>query len=668
MKKSVLFFVIYCIFVVTIILTITYVHIKKKKSNPIFVHRIQVLKINKLIPMYLFLMKVPIVKGYLNRISRRYEILCPSDKKETYKKSMIFALVCWIISALIIIFLFIRKPTIFYAAISIFLVWVVNSKLVHFIVNYNEMKILKQFNEFISDIRHYYYINGSIEDALLSAIDLADREMKLHANKIYEILISENIEEEVIKYNSTTQNNFLKMFLAQCVTVITYGDKEINNESLFLKNLINLKTDISNEIRKRKQIQFLFMGIGLMVITPVMFLDIVRRWATSTFTDLYDFYYGERGIVLMVLIFALTIIIYEIVGYLEESHPLIKKNYDYLEKISNIKPIKLALENYLRKHYGKMKQLRSDLKKMGENITPKQLMVKRILFALATFIFGVILFGYVHSLNRHNLVYRIDNVEQLTSASNTKEQNEMQSVIISNMKKLKNKENITEKYIKKKIKIVFSNDLITDSVTKEIFDRINKYQNEYLKWYEMIFILVMSYIAYCIPYWMILIRKNIMKMNMKNEVIQFQSIIIMLMYIDRMTVPKILEFMESFAIIFKDSIRICLNEYDAGDIEALNKLKESENFKPFQRLVDNCLISDKIGIEKACDEVAVERANFIEDRKQDEEMNITNKGLLSKFSGYVFFLFVIAIYLIIPFMYSVMKQFHTVTNGLNSIP
>lgn len=666
MSKQTIIFSLYCILVISIVAIAIYIHLKKKKANSIFINRIQILKMNKLISMYLFLSKVPIIKGFLNRISRRYEILCPSDKKEIYKKSMVLALSSWSISGLIIIFIFIRKPSFFNAALSIFLVWVVNSKLVRFIIKWIEMKLLKQLNDFISDIRHFYYINGSVEDAFLEAIDLAGKEMKIHANKIYEILTSENIEEEVIKYNSSIQNNFLKMLLAQCVTVVTYGDKEVNNSSLFLTNLINLKTDINIEIRKMKQIQFLFMGISMMVITPVFFLDIVRKWAVSTFSDLYKFYYGSNGIVLMVLIFVFTIILYDIVGYLEENRPIIKKNYDYLEKISNIKPIKLAIDNYMKKHYGKMKQLRADLKKMGESITPKQLMIKRMIFAAAVFVFGVILFTYLHNLNGHNLIYRVDNVEQLTNAASKNDQNKMKAIITANILKLENKENETEKDIKKELSGVFQSELITNSVANEIYNRINAYKNEYLKWYEVVFIIFLSYLAYWMPYWMILIRKSIMKLNMNNEVIQFQSIILMLMYIDRMTVPKILEFMESFAVIFKDSIRTCLNEYDAGDIEALNKLRDAEDYRPFQRLVDNCLISDKIGIEKACDEVAVERANFIDERKQDEEMNITNKGILSKFCGYVFFLFVIAIYLIIPFMVSIMKQFHAFSNGINN--
>ena len=658
------------VFLLCIIIMIIDKSIKKKRREAIFINRGQGFRKNKLIQMFHFFSRFPLTKGYLNRLSRRYEILIPGEKREIAMKSMIFALSIWSICATLFFLIFLRKPSLFNACITILLVWVANSEITYGSVRRSELRILKQLDMFLSDVRHFYYMYQSVDEAILDSIELAGKEMKIHANKIYEVLTSENLSEEVIKYNDTSHNNFLKMFLAQCVSAIDYGDKTINQESLFLTNIKNLKIDINVEIIKLNRIKFLFLGINSIIIMPVLFLDIIRKWAVSNIPELYNFYYGRIGIILIILFFICTIILYIMTGYLRENQPILQKDYSYLEELSNIKIIKTALDNYNKKNYGKMEQLRTELKKMGENITPKQLMVKRILYAAAAAVIGVILFISLHAVNRHNILYNTDNMSQLTAMADEKQIAVMKKTVTDYVKEFSNKGNVTMRKVEEKLKgkyLFQNNNRMIISVTREIMKRINKYQKEYLKWYEVLIILFISYLAYCFPYYMIVFRKNIMKMNMNDEVIQFQSIILMLMYIDRITVSKILEFMEAFAVIFKASIRTCLNDYDSGDIEALNALKDKETFIPFKRLVDDFLISDKIGLEQAFDEVAVDRANITEQRKQENEIHITNKGTLAKYIGYFHLVLVIIIYLAIPFIAESLRQFQQYNIGINNL-
>lgn len=666
LQKITLLLMIYIIIIILLTKFVINLVRNRRKSYQVFITR-TIFRTDKLIQLYHFFSKIPFFKGYLRRISRRYEILCPGDKKLIYKKSIRLALLIWIISGLIISFIFIRRPSFYHAALTVFLVWAANSKITLSMVMNGKKRLLKQMDDSLSDIRHNYYINGSVEDALSASIDLAGNSMKIHLMKIYEIITSDNMEEEIIKYNDTTQNSFLKLFLAQCITVVDYGDKNINGTSLFLHNVLDLKRDIIQEIRRIRKIQFMFMGIGAIIAATIFFLDPFRKWAVSTFPGLYAFYYGEKGVILLSVIFLLSVVLYTLVGYLEEDRDIIKKNYGYLDYISNIKPIHLAINNYMKKHYGKMETLRDNLKRMGENITPKQLIAKRLLYAFSAVIFGVIMVLYLHNVNRQNIIYRVDNVDQLITVADEADAKSMKSIIIKYVDQYKDHTGIVRKDIESKLSGIFQSNTVKERVSEEIIKRITEYQNEYLKWYEMLGILALGYLAYCLPYWMILFRKNIMLMNMNDEVLQFQSIILMLMHIDHIIIPDILELMESFAVIFQDSIRICLNEYDAGDMEALYHLKERESFKPFQRLVDDYLISDKIGIERAFDEVAVERANSSEQRKDDIEMNVYNKGILAKLIVYVFVFSVLIIYLVLPFLSECMRMLYSYGSSINNI-
>jgi hypothetical protein len=489
--------------------------------------------------------------------------------------------------------------------------------------------------------------------------------MKVHGDKIYKVITAENREEEVIKYNDSINNNHLKMFLAQCVAVVDYGDKTVNGEPLFLTNILDLITNINVENRKMQKIAYMFMCLNAVSIAPILFLDKFRVWATDTIPALYDFYYGRNGIILMTIIFVETILLYIMIGYLKENHMIIKKSHEFLEAISNFKPIRLALENYTDKHYGKIETLRIDLKKMGENITPKQLLVKRMLYASVTIILGLLLLISLHYMSRINAISRVENAKELTNAIDDQQSEKANEIIKEYSNNLK-KQDITKNQIEKEIisKNLFKSKSTATSVAAEIVRRVSIYQTEYLKAYEVLVLLLVAYLAYCMPYWMIRYRKFILKFNMNDEVIQFHSIILMLMYIDRMTIPKILEFMETFAVIFKDSIRTCLNEYSAGDIEALTKLKDNEKYIPFVRLVDDFLMSDKIGFEKAFDEIKVERVNNIEQRKLDNEILITNKGTLAQYLTYFQCGMVVMIYMAIPFITVSMEQLNTYNTGI----
>ncbi len=640
-------------------------YLKRKKTDVIFKSRGLRNRKNQLLAMYNYFAEFPLTRGYMLRVKRKYEILYPSQNRETCIRSMIFALVVWSISGLLLIILFVGKPSYYIAGTIIFLIWVVNAEVTHYTVRRIIRKVLKELDLFLSDVRHYYYIYGSVEVAVLKAIDHAGKYMKVHGEKIYAVITSDNREEEVIKYNDSINNNFLKMFLAQCIAVVDYGDKTVDDESLFLTNILDLKTNINVEIRKMQKISYMFMGVNAIIIAPLLTLDVYRQWAVKTISVLSDFYYGRNGIIIMAAIFAESVLLYIMVGYLKENHNIIKKNYDFLEKIAKIKPFKLALDNYIEKHYGKIEVLRIDLKRMGESITPKQLIIKKILYAIAAIVFGTSLLLGTHYMSRNSAINNVENAGEITSASD-EQQNELVRETIVTYCNLHTKHLLSQEQIENDIGSmgIFKSKSVAAGVAQEIYKRLNKYQSEYLRAYEVLGVLIVGCLAFFLPDWIIKYRKLVLNMYMNDEVIQFHSIILMLMHIDRMTIPRILEFMETFAVIFKDSIRTCLNEYSSGDIEALEKLKDNERFIPFQRLVDDFLMSDKIGFEKAFDEIRVERVNNIEQRKQDNDLLITNKGILAQYLTYFHCATVIMIYMAIPFITASMDLLDTYNKGI----
>ena len=146
---------------------------------------------------------------------------------------------------------------------------------------------------------------------------------------------------------------------------------------------------------------------------------------------------------------------------------------------------------------------------------------------------------------------------------------------------------------------------------------------------------------------------------MEDEVIQFQTIISMLVYIDRMTIDTVVEWMEEFGVIFKESLTECMNRMNAGDADALDRLIEEEPFEMFDRVIENLKMSDRIGVAKAFNEVGIERANYQDKRRQENEIEIKDKGAIASLIAMIPLGMVIMIYLIYPLITESLGQLST---------
>ena len=90
-------------------------------------------------------------------------------------------------------------------------------------------------------------------------------------------------------------------------------------------------------------------------------------------------------------------------------------------------------------------------------------------------------------------------------------------------------------------------------------------------------------------------------MDMENEVMQFQTIILMLMKIERVNVEMILEWLERYSNIFREPISKCVNNYESGGWEALEELNDEQYARVFRAISKFALDGKEIklsGVEK----------------------------------------------------------------------
>ena len=130
---------------------------------------------------------------------------------------------------------------------------------------------------------------------------------------------------------------------------------------------------------------------------------------------------------------------------------------------------------------------------------------------------------------------------------------------------------------------------------------------------------------------------------------EFQTIILMLMKIERVNVEMILEWLERYSNIFREPISKCVNNFESGPWEALEELKDDVTFPQLIRIIESLQSAvEKIPIRQAFDELDTERAYYQEKRKESNERLIGRKSLIGKVVGFAPLVCLFVLYLIGP--------------------
>lgn len=216
--------------------------------------------------------------------------------------------------------------------------------------------------------------------------------------------------------------------------------------------------------------------------------------------------------------------------------------------------------------------------------------------------------------------------------------------------------NTTEKDIEKAVEKSKYYEEATDeeisTAVERIYKKLKIINSEYMQWFEILLAFVFMVVAYMTPIWILFFQVKMRQLEMEDEVMQFQTIILMLMRIERVNVEIILEWLERYANIFKAPITKCLNNYEAGAWEALEAMKEEVSYMQLIRIIESLQAAvEKIPIRDAFDELDSERDYYQAKRKETNERLISRKGMIGKVIGFAPMVCMFVGYLIIPLVF-----------------
>ena len=187
---------------------------------------------------------------------------------------------------------------------------------------------------------------------------------------------------------------------------------------------------------------------------------------------------------------------------------------------------------------------------------------------------------------------------------------------------------------------------------ERIRGKLDIINSEYMQWFELLLAFVFAIVGYMAPIWILMFQVKMRQLEMEDEVMQFQTIILMLMRIERVNVEIILEWLERYSNIFKAPIAKCVNNYEAGAWEALEQMKDEVSYTPLIRIIESLQAAvEKIPITDAFDELDSERDYYQEKRKESNERLIKRKGMIGKAIGFAPMVCMFVGYLIIPLVF-----------------
>lgn len=615
--------------------------------------------------LYVRYLKTPFLKRYLFKIRRRIEINNLDDEFLTRQQSaQIITKALVIIIPFTVVVIFITHSNLLLMGIClIFELFIIDSA-TDGMVDKLDNNLLYQQMDFFAQMRHSYHETNMVGEAIyVTAQDTDHIEIARQAEKIYEILNSSDPEMELEKYYDVSPNNYLKEFAGISYLTQEFGDRKMNGESLYLRNLENITQEMQLEILKRDKLNYTFQSLSIISIAPMLLLEPLKNWGINNFAFTKSFFLGKAGLIVQILIMVLTFVCYILVRRLKDNGSVkrVENNQNpWQAKIYSTKFGKKIVDEFMpKKHTADYRKEHQLLKDAASKQKLEWVYVNRLCLFVLCFVCSFIIVYATHLVQvdyiltqpttDYNLIANLEGNDYIQAMKRTEKHNAI-------IKKFRGNRKATTsdlvKYMKKSPEYKDSSESTIKKESEKIYEKLQKINDEYVKWYEVLFAMVIGYLGYAAPMLLLKFQVKMRKMAMEDEVMSYQVIILMLMRLERVDVEMILEWLERYADIFKDPISKCLNNYESGAWESLEAMKDDVSYQEFLRIIESLQSAvEKVPIRDAFEELDSDRDYYKNKRRETNERLIKKKGMIGKIIGFAPMVVVFIGYLIVPLVF-----------------
>lgn len=613
--------------------------------------------------LYVRYLKFPLIRRYLLKIRRRLSIINIDDEFLTrLQASKIITRALLIILPITLFVIILTKSNLLIMTIILIFELFIIDTLVDGMVDRLDNNLLNQQIDFFSAMRHSYHETNMVGEAIYqTAQDDEHIEISRQAEKIFNILNSEDPETELEKYYDIAPNNYIREFAGISYLTQEFGDRKVDGVSLYLKNLDNITQEMQLEILKRDKLNYTFQSLSVIAIVPMIMLEPLKNWALSNFSFTKPFYNGKLGMIVQILVLLVTFICYLLIRKLKDNGSVNIKMEDnqnpWQAKLYKTKLVKKVVDLFIPK-YGtaERRKIKRALKDAASNQKIEWLYINRIVTTVSVFVVSIMMFIMLHRVQINYIYNEPTTKYDLIGDINEKDYKKAMQVTQTHnyfldmfRGKLNTKQEEIEKAMRRSKYYRDSDEATIKTNSTQIYEKLKKVNSEYLKWFEVLLAMAFAIVGYVSPLLMLKFQVRIRKMSMEDEVMQYQTIILMLMRLERVDVEMILEWMERYAEIFKEPISRCLNNYESGAWESLEEMKDEITFAPLIRIIESLQTAvEKVPIREAFDELDTDREYYQDKRKEANERLISKKGMLGRAIGFTPLVGIFVGYLVVP--------------------
>ena len=167
-----------------------------------------------------------------------------------------------------------------------------------------EYRELELFAEFLSDLKNQFYLCKNVTESIFRAAERMPGSLRKRLEGLCFLLEEDTSDMSLFEERFPRHLNYVRLFWIQCRSVVQYGSGKNSAESVFIRNMTELRRDVQNECYQRAQSIYLFAGMGVVATAPIVFLPFIE-WFGSTMMEELQLFYAGRGATVIVAIFGL---------------------------------------------------------------------------------------------------------------------------------------------------------------------------------------------------------------------------------------------------------------------------------------------------------------------------------------------------------------------------
>ena len=519
------------------------------------------------------------------------------------------------------------------------------------------VRFLTELEEYCLELRHRYGECGVLSDAVFASFSPARKAVRDFTFGMTRVFGNERTAGLTVEgFSSELKDPYEKLLLSVCRMVDEYGD---NRKGSFGEMILKIVIDIREERRHLARRSHGFKGLTATAVIPCLFVRFLGNWGMDTIPSLTAFYHGRGGVWLRALIPALALLCAGGVRILADPVSFRERFYAVCRRAGTLRPPAGIMKGF-------NKRLRTRLEKLDIRVGVGR--VWFLSFAAAGVFFAVTFAGTVLGVadRKHDLLCDTSDIENTLRIADSAQINAARRVIPYLMV---NTLEGTLSFTESELRDVISEAGIrteegVSAVVAEFRARLERYSEEGIDLWDVGFIFLMSVMGWLAPTVGLVILGTVLDSRIKEEVMQFETVIDMEKDVNGMTVPIMLESMMSFASVTKGALIRTIMDYNTCGTRAFSHLADFGNERSLKRLAGFFTMTDVLGIGHAFDEISEELDGMREEKRLDRSMRMEDEVMLAGILGVIPGGLVVFGYLLVPFIARSLEMFNTYSDSL----